>query len=118
MRATQALGEFGERVAAEHLRAAGMEVIGARWRCREGEIDLLALDGGCLVVCEVKTRRSVAAGSALEAVTPVKLGRLRRLAAIWLAEQDRGFPDVRIDVIAVTLPRRGGPLVEHLRAVV
>ena len=118
MRATQALGEFGERVAAEHLRSDGMEVIAVRWRCRQGEIDLLAVDGGCLVVCEVKTRRSLATGSPLEAVTPVKLDRLRRLAAAWLAEQDRRFTDVRIDVVAVVLPGRGRAQVEHLRAVV
>ncbi len=118
MRATQALGEFGERVAAEHLRSDGMEVVGARWRCRQGEIDLLAVDGGCLVVCEVKTRRSVVAGSPLEAVTPVKLDRLRRLAAAWLAQQDRGFAEVRIDVVGVFLPRRGPAEVEHLRGVV
>jgi len=113
-----AVGEFGERVAAEHLRADGMEVIGARWRCRQGEIDLIAVDDGCLVVCEVKTRRSLAAGSPLEAVTPVKLDRLRRLAAAWLAGQERSFAEVRIDVVAVFLPQRGRAQVEHLRAVV
>jgi len=118
MRATDALGEFGERVAERHLTDAGMLILARRWRCRHGEIDLIALDGPCLVVCEVKTRRSVAAGAALEAVTPAKLSRLHRLAAAWLAEQRRWFPQVRIDVVAVTVPRRGAPEVEHLRAVV
>jgi putative endonuclease len=118
VRAKDALGEFGERVAARHLLAEGMTLVAARWRCSQGEIDLLALDGGCLVVCEVKTRRSLRAGSPLEAVTPAKLARLRRLAAAWLAQQDQAYADVRIDVVAVIVPDRGGPVVEHLRAVV
>ncbi len=118
MRAQHALGEFGERLAARHLQGEGMQIVGVRWRCRQGEIDLVAVDRGCLVVCEVKTRRSVAAGSPLEAVTAVKLTRLRRLAAAWLAEQETGYEDVRIDVIGVLVPDRGRPVLEHLRAVV
>ncbi len=118
MRATDALGEYGERIAARHLTEAGMQILDRRWRCRHGEIDLIALDGPCLVVCEVKTRRSVAAGTALEAVTPQKLHRLHRLAALWLAQQRRRFPQVRIDVVAVTVPRYGAPHIEHLRAVI
>lgn len=118
MRATDALGEYGERIAARHLTDAGMQILDRRWRCRHGEIDLIALDGPCLVVCEVKTRRSVAAGTALEAVTPAKLRRLHRLAAVWLIEQRHWFPQVRIDVVAVTVPRCGAPQIEHLRAVI
>lgn len=117
MRAKDAVGEYGERLAARHLMDDGMQVLERRWRCREGEIDLLALDGDCLVVCEVKTRRSTGAGSAVEAVTRAKLARLRRLAAAWLHQQERAFPDVRIDVVAITLAASGSPAVEHLRAV-
>ena len=118
MRATDALGEYGERVAARHLTQAGMQILDRRWRCRIGELDLVARDRGCLVVCEVKTRRSHVAGTALDAVTPVKLARLRRLAAAWLAEHDVTFGEVRIDVVAVSVPRAGGPRVEHLEGVV
>jgi putative endonuclease len=124
--AKDALGEYGERVAARHLTGAGMAVVERRWRCRHGEIDIVAVDpdpppGGsasaCLVVCEVKTRRSLAAGLPVDAVTPAKLARLRRLAGLWLAQQDAGFAEVRIDVVSVVVPRRGGPIVEHLRGV-
>ena len=70
------------------------------------------------MVCEVKTRRSALAGTPAEAVTPVKLARLRRLAAAWLAQQPRWFPEVRIDVVCVVLARaRGAARVEHLRGV-
>jgi putative endonuclease len=117
VRVSDAVGEYGERLAAEHLRADGMEVLDQRWRCRLGELDLVAADGGCLVVCEVKTRRSVVAGMPVDAVTPVKLARLRRLAAAWLADHDSGWPEVRIDVVSIVLPRHGAPVVDHLRAV-
>lgn len=117
MRAKDALGEYGERVAARHLLAQGMTVLERRWRCALGELDIIAVDGDCLVVCEVKTRRSIAAGYPVEAVTPQKLARLRRLAAVWLAAHEGSFPQVRIDVVAVRVPRRGGPVVDHLRGV-
>jgi putative endonuclease len=112
-----AVGRYGERVAARHLESVGMVILDRNWRCAFGEIDLVAQDQETLVVCEVKTRRSVSCGVPAEAVTPDKVARLRRLAAAWLAEQDRHFPAVRIDVVAVLRPRRGPALVEHLRGV-
>lgn len=117
MQVKDAVGAYGERVAERHLAGQGLEVLARRWRCRWGEIDLVAVEDGCLVVCEVKTRRSTGTGEPAEAVTPVKLARLRRLAAAWLAQQDRSFAAVRIDVVAVVVPPRGAPVVEHLRAV-
>jgi putative endonuclease len=117
MRATDAVGDYGERVAQRFLVDQGMRVVGRGWRCRLGEIDIVAVDGDCLVVVEVKTRRSVLAGTPLDAVTPTKLSRLRRLGAAWLSEHGGGYPDIRIDVVGVLVPRRGGPQVEHLRGV-
>jgi putative endonuclease len=117
VRVKDVLGEYGERLAAEHLLAEGMTVLDRRWRCRLGELDIVAVDGGCLVVCEVKTRRSAVAGTPLEAVTPAKLLRLRRLAAAWLDAQETAYPEVRIDVVGVLVPRRGAPVLDHLRGV-
>ena len=117
MRAVDAVGEYGERLAERLLVGEGMTVLARRWRCRLGEIDIVAVDGGCLVVCEVKTRRSLLAGSPLEAVTPVKLARLRRLAAAWLAQQPVRYPEVRVDVVGVVVPRSGAPRLQHLRGV-
>ena len=114
MRATDVLGRFGEQVAADHLEAAGLVVLDRNWRCETGELDLVAADGDELVVVEVKTRRSLAYGTPAEAVTWSKLARLRRLAAAWLDAHDVHPGSVRIDVVAITVPRRGGPQVEHL----
>ena len=113
--AKDALGAFGERVAAAHLVAAGMVILDRNWRCAAGEIDIVARDGDVLVVCEVKTRTTTDFGSPLEAVTRRKASRLRRLAAAWLREHPVGAPEVRIDAVGVLRPRRGPTEVEHVR---
>jgi putative endonuclease len=118
VRATDAVGDYGERLAERCLTDQGMTLLSRGWRCGDGEIDIVAVDGDCLVVCEVKTRRSLSTGGPLDAVTPAKLARLRRLAAAWLAEDGRTFPEVRIDVVGVVLPSRGHAQVEHVRGVV
>jgi putative endonuclease len=115
-RTSDAVGAYGERVAARALTDAGMRIIDRNWRCRAGEIDLVALDGGTVVFCEVKTRRGEDFGTPVEAVRPAKVRRLRGLAARWLADHPDVRGEVRFDVIAVR-PRVAGPAgVEHLRA--
>lgn len=121
--ARRAVGAYGERVAVRVLTEAGMRVVDRNWRCREGEIDIVAVDGDCLVFCEVKTRRGSAYGGPAEAITRAKAARLRRLAGAWVTAHAGGagnaprFGDMRIDVIAVIRPRAGAAQVEHLRAV-
>ncbi|MEU6396688.1 YraN family protein [Streptomyces cinnamoneus] len=116
--ARQAMGRYGEELAARRLTEAGMTVIARNWRCRGGEIDIVARDGDALVVCEVKPRRAGDFEHPMAALRTAKADRLRRLAGRWLA--DHGGPPpggVRIDLVGVLLPRRGAPLVEHVRGV-
>ncbi|GAA5062873.1 putative endonuclease [Thermocatellispora tengchongensis] len=102
MAAKDKLGKDGEQLAVEYLQAGGMQVLDRNWRCREGEIDVVARDGGTLVIVEVKTRSGHSHGSALEAVDRGKLARLRALAGRWLSEwQGERFDSVRIDVIGL-----------------
>jgi putative endonuclease len=113
------LGRYGEDVACRHLIEAGLQVLERNWRCREGEIDIVARADGVLVVCEVKTRSGHHFGGAREAFTASKVRRLRRLAGLWLrAAPGRGigagFTDVRLDAIAVQRPGRGPAIVEHI----
>ncbi len=117
MRATDAVGRYGEKVAVDHLERSGLVVLARNWRCKGGELDVVALDGTCVVGVEVKTRRSVAFGHPVEAVTRAKAARLRRLLAQWLRDQDQRFDDVRIDVVAIVRPRSGAAEVLHLRGV-
>jgi putative endonuclease len=118
MRASDALGAYGERVAAAHLVDAGMAIVERNWRCDIGEIDIVARDGDTLVVCEVKTRRGTEYGSPLEKVTPDKAERLRRLAARWIAQTGIHPLDVRIDIVGVVRSQRGAAQVEHVRGAV
>ncbi len=115
MAAKDAVGRHGEQVVARRLAALGWEVIDRNWRCALGELDIVAVDHGCVVAVEVKTRRTATFGSPLEAVTPAKMARLRKLLAAWLEAQSRSFTEVRIDVIGVTLPSAGAAQVEHVR---
>ena len=111
------LGQQGEQLAASYLAEHGLAVIGRNWRCREGEIDIVALDGRTLVVCEVKTRSSVRYGSPLEAITIPKARRLRRLAVLWVRAHGLVFDQIRIDVVAVLRAASGEFSIEHVRGV-
>jgi putative endonuclease len=139
------IGRRGEQVAAGYLGERGYRVLERNWRSREpghpGELDLVLRHRGTLVICEVKTRTGDRLAHPAEAVTGEKAARLRRLAALWVREQDRGggsrrrgrrygtragayapakTQSVRIDVVAVRLgPREPFPVlsVEHLPGV-
>jgi putative endonuclease len=95
------LGRRGEQVATEYLTAAGMEILARNWRCPEGEIDIVAREGGVLVAVEVRTRSSRSHGTAFESVTQEKVIRLRRLVARFRREHPENFDAVRVDVIAL-----------------
>ncbi|MCR1782483.1 YraN family protein [Nocardioides carbamazepini] len=113
--ARQAIGAYGEDVAARHLGELGMTVLERNWRCGEGEIDILLRDGSTLVVCEVKTRTSLVAGTPHEAITDAKLDRLRRLGERWAIERGVRPDGIRIDLVAVLRPRQGPAVVDHVR---
>lgn len=113
----QELGATGERVAERYLVARGMTVVDRNWRCREGEVDLVLIDGDTLVVCEVKTRRSRAFGEPVEAVTRTKLARLRRLAGCWVATHETRTAGLRVDVVGLLRHADGTYTVTHLQGV-
>jgi putative endonuclease len=95
------IGRHGEDRAAAHYRAAGYAVLARNWRCAQGEIDLVCARGDTLVVCEVKARRRDVHGHPMEAVTPTKQRRIRRLAGAWLRGQSARWAIVRFDVVSV-----------------
>ncbi|AEW96809.1 MULTISPECIES: YraN family protein [Streptomycetaceae] len=141
MNARTALGRYGEDLAARLLTGSGLTVLARNWRCRTGEIDIVAADGDALVICEVKSRRARSAGALgaraappggggppppvgrpyehpLAAITPRRARRLRDLAEHWLAQHPSTPPGgVRIDVVAVLLPDRGPARLEHVRGI-
>lgn len=114
-----AIGALGEQLAVEHLCSLGLRVLDRNWRCRYGELDVIAADPttNTVVFVEVKTRTTDRFGGVAEAVTPQKVRRLRRLAGVWLAGQDERWAAVRIDVIGIRLGRRATPEVMHVAGV-
>ncbi len=110
------LGSHGERIAASYLTGRGFQVLDRNWRCREGELDIVARHGDALVFCEVKTRRGVGYGHPVEAVTPAKQRRLRVLAHRWLSAHDEHAPELRFDVVGVLVRPSRPALVTHLPA--
>ena len=90
-------GARAEELCADLLRKAGLRVVARNWRCRHGEIDLVAEEGGTLVFAEVRYRRDERFGGAAESVTSAKQGRLIAAARLYLMRR----PDVncRFDVL-------------------
>ncbi len=112
------IGALGEQLAVEHLQGLGLRIVARNWRCRYGELDVIAAEGAdILVFVEVKTRTMDCFGGVAEAVTPQKVRRIRRLAGLWLAGQDSSWSQIRIDVVGVRIGRCRTPEVTHVRGV-
>ena len=104
MAAKDELGRRGEDVAVQYLQDRGLVVLSRNWRCRDGELDVVATDtAGRLVVCEVKTRSGTRFGGPAEAVDRRKIARIRKVANAWLAAHHVRWADVRFDVCAVLI---------------
>jgi putative endonuclease len=92
-------GTRAEDLCAELLRAAGLRLLERNWRCRLGEIDLIAEEGGTLVFAEVRMRSGPGFGGAAESITAAKRSRLLAAARLYLA--GRPDADCRFDVFLV-----------------
>jgi putative endonuclease len=90
-------GARAEDLCAELLRRAGLRVLARNWRCRHGEIDLVAEEGATLVFAEVRLRRGQSYGGAAESVTAAKQARLVAAARLYLMR--RPDTDCRFDVL-------------------
>jgi putative endonuclease len=98
----QRRGRWGEDLAARWYEAQGYRVLARRWRCRDGEIDLIVQLDQLVVFCEVKARSSARFGTGVEAVDWRKQRRLRGLAARWLTDNEAAaYRQIRFDVVSV-----------------
>jgi putative endonuclease len=114
----RALGEFGERVAVQHLKAKGYHVLETDYRGPEGQVDVIARKGDVLAFIEVKTRRGGAMGSALEGVGAEQAARLLAAADEFTAP-DGDELVLRIDLVAIDLDAAGRVLsVEHIESAI
>ena len=122
----RSLGERGELIAVRALEEAGLRIVKRNWRCRAGELDIIAEesapdfsrgapDSRWLVVVEVRTRRGHTYGSALQSFTHRKQEKLRELASMYIQEAEWPGP-WRIDAVAVQMDGSGKLMsVEHIR---
>jgi len=111
------LGRRGEQLAADYLGELGLVVLERNWRCREGELDIIATDGlGRVYFCEVKTRSGEGYGIPAESVTRGKRRKIRRLAGVWLSANTTGWHATQFDVISVLWPSQAEPTLTYLPA--
>jgi putative endonuclease len=104
----QQLGDFGERTARAHLEAKGLRVVDRKFRTRETEIDLVAIDGEQAVFVEVRTRRGAYDGMAALSVTRGKQRKLVNAVRFYLeAHPEYELMPLRIDVVAIELDHDG-----------
>ena len=98
------LGRWGEERAADYLRRRSFTIRAANWRCRFGEIDLIAENGEYLCFVEVKLRKSAVYGTAGAFVDGRKQDKLRTSAALYLSRHPTDLQP-RFDVIEIYAPR-------------
>jgi putative endonuclease len=107
-------GRRGEELAAEYLVRRGCRILDRNYRCKGGEVDIVAREGTTLVFVEVKTRRSHAFGLPQHAVTLFKQRQIAKAALTWLSAHRKQNSMSRFDVVAITLRENADPLIEHL----
>lgn len=122
VRERRTVAQWGEDLAAGLLEDDGLVVLHRNWRCRAGEVDIIARgsepDGrSVLVVCEVKTRVGYDFGEPLEAVTPQKVARMRAVTRAFLAEHRPGTDAVRFDAVGIVVTGDHPPQLTYVRGI-
>lgn len=95
------LGQWGEAHAVSFLKKKGMKILACNYRCKAGEIDIIACNKKYLVFAEVKTRRTVQFGTPQEAVGPHKQRQIYRASQWYLLQHQIGNLQPRFDVLGV-----------------
>jgi len=102
-------GALGEKIAQDFLKKRGYRIVETNYRCRRGEIDIVARKKDCLIFVEVRTKRSLEFGSPEESITQSKMSRMRASAAYYRQSHERLPESWRIDLVAVVLDKMGKP---------
>lgn len=101
-----AKGKYAEDAASRYIvKELGWDIVDRNWRCKAGEIDLVARDGEWLVFIEVRSRSAAGSrfGSAREAISPRKQHQVRKLAELYMYSKRLTEVRIRCDAIVVTL---------------
>jgi len=95
------IGEAYEQKAGKYLESFGYKILAYNYRCKQGEIDIIAQDGDTYVFCEVKYRRNEGKGYPEDAITATKQRRITRSAMVYLKEHHVWDNSCRFDVICI-----------------
>ena len=112
----QEIGKLGEKLATKYLEQLGYKIIERNFRCRQGEIDIIAMYSGKLIFVEVKTRRSEKYGNPAEAVNGVKQKHMINAARYYLYKTGQENKFIRFDVVEVKL-KDGYYIVNHIEQI-
>ncbi|MGO4948875.1 YraN family protein [Paenibacillus sp. DRB1-1] len=110
----KAKGAMGEEAAALFLENLGYRIIERNWRCRSGEIDLIAKQEHIIVFIEVRSRSSSKYGTPAESVTARKIAQVRQTAAVYLHMNGIGEAPIRFDMVSVQLTDEKAVVTDHL----
>jgi len=100
------IGTIGELIAGEHLKKTGHRIIEKNYLIPAGEIDIIAEKDNTLIFLEVKTRTSKYFGLPEESIVPARSRRIRKVAEIFLAENNCYKINARFDVISIQINRK------------
>lgn len=109
------VGNRGEELAAAFLERNGLRIVERNFRCKGGEIDIVAKDGSTLVFVEVKSRKTLTFGVPQLAVTAFKQRQISKAALTWLARNRQHDTPARFDVIAILLEDNYRHQIEHIK---
>lgn len=111
------LGRKGEEIATDYLQSIGYTILEKNFLCRQGEIDVIALDGNYIVIIEIKSRTNAVFGLPSDAVTKQKLKHMLKAAAYYLYTRHLENANVRIDVVEVYI-KKDKYQVNHLKQII
>lgn len=109
----QQTGQYGEQLACEFLQAHGYRILERNFRCKLGELDIIACTTDYLVFCEVKTRSKSSGIHPSASVTAKKIKKLRQLGMLYIEKKGLHHIQPRFDVISVQLQANQPPTIEH-----
>jgi putative endonuclease len=106
-------GVPGESLACRHLEGKGFVILARNYRCRSGEVDVIARDGDATVFVEVKARRGASHGAGCDSVTFGKRRRIVRAARLYAASHRLDESPLRFDVVSIDWTDAGRPVIRH-----
>lgn len=115
---TKRIGDMGEEVAAKYLRKKGYKILDRNYRCRFGEIDIIAKLKDYYVFVEVKTRRNENYGRPVESINTVKIKHILKTIQFYLSQNRIHNSNIRVDAIEVLMNRKDYAKINHIENIV